>query len=151
MKIAKNISFFIVLSILIVLLSDYLETSFLFEYLRSNVIGLLLTLLAINTATLGLIASKIQDVAIKYPQINFSDTIKEMKISLLEQIILIVVSTLTLMLQDSDKVIFELKDYVFNTLLVAVLIYAINILWDTGKAVFVILEEIQHLNKNNSV
>ena len=60
MKLAKNISFFIVISIIISLIGKGLESKFLFTYLQQNIIGLLLTLLAINTATLGLIASKIQ-------------------------------------------------------------------------------------------
>ena len=147
MKLAKNISFFIVISIIISLIGKGLESKFLFTYLQQNIIGLLLTLLAINTATLGLIASKIQDIVVKYPKMDFSITVKEMKKSLLEQIILIVVSIITLLLMDSAKITYEFKDIIGNTILTAVLIYAVNILWDTGKGVFVIIEELQNMNK----
>ena len=147
MKLAKNISFFIVISIIISLIGKGLESDFLFTYLQQNIIGLLLTLLAINTATLGLIASKIQDIVVKYPKMDFSITIKEMKKSLLEQIILIVVSVITLLLMDSAKITYEFKDIIGNTILTTVLIYAVNILWDTGKGVFVIIEELQNMNK----
>lgn len=146
MRIIKNISFFIVISTGITLFSNYLESKFLFTYLKENIVGLLLTLLAINTATLGLIASKIQDIILQFPKFNFSSTIKEMKISLLEQIILISVSIITLVIQDSPKIIFENKENVCNIILVAILIYSINILWDTGKAVFVVIEQIQKFN-----
>lgn len=146
MNLAKNISFFIVIATVISLLGIGLESKFLFTYLQQNIIGLLLTLLAINTATLGLIASKIQDIVVKYPKMNFSITIKEMKKSLLEQIILIVVSIITLLLMDSTKIIYEFKDIIGNTILTTVLIYAVNILWDTGKAVFVIIEQLQKMN-----
>ena len=146
MKLTKNISFFIVIAIIITLIGKALESKFLFIYLKQNITGLLLTLLAINTATSGLIASKIQDIVVKYPQINFSITIDQMKRSLLEQIILIIVSVITLLLMDSAKIIYEFKDIVGNTILTAVLIYAVNILWDTGKGVFVIIEELQKMN-----
>ena len=148
MKIIKNISFFIVISILIVLLANYLETDFLFKYLQNNIIGLLLTLLAIITATLGLIASKIQDILVKYPEFDFSPTIREMKMALLEQIILIAVSILCLIIQDSLKITFDLKEFICNTILVTVLIYTISILWDTGKSVFIIIDELQKLKNN---
>ncbi len=148
MKLAKNISFFIVLAIIISLIGKGLESKFLFTYLQENIIGLLLTLLAINTATSGLIASKIQDIVVNYPTIDFSITIKEMKKSLLEQIILIIVSVVCLLLMDSAKITYEFKEIIGNTILTAVLIYAVNILWDTGKGVFVIIEELQKMNKN---
>ena len=143
----KNISFIIVLSTITVVFCNYLETTFLFKYLADNLISLLLTLLAINTATLGLIASKMQDIVVDKPQFNFSRTIKEMKLSLLEQIILIAVSIITLVLQDSKVVVINHKDEAANIILVGVLIYSINILWDTGKGVFVVIEELQNLKK----
>lgn len=149
MRIIKNISFYIVMSIVITFVSNYLESKFLFTYLKENILGLLLTLLAINTATLGLIASKIQDIIIQFPSFNFSSTIKEMKLSLLEQIILISSSIITLIIQDSSKISFENKEIICNIILVSVLIYSISILWDTGKAVFVIIEQIQKFNSKD--
>ncbi len=143
----KNISFIIVISTIVVIFCNYLQTDFLFKYLTNNLISLLLTLLAINTATLGLIASKMQDILVNKPQFNFSNTIKEMKLSLLEQIILITITIITLVLQDSKVVIFNHKDLVSNIILIGVLIYSINILWDTGKSVFVVIEELQKLRK----
>ncbi|WP_321347069.1 hypothetical protein [uncultured Draconibacterium sp.] len=148
MKLAKNISFYIVLATIITCVGYYLESEFLFTYLQKNLIGLLLTLLAINIASLGLIASKIQDIVLQLPGFDFSETIKEMKLSLKEQIALIGTAIVTLLLQDSEKICFEYKEHVGNVVLVAILIYAINILWDTGKAVFIIIENIQNLNNN---
>ncbi len=90
MRLIKNISFYIILAFIISLSSNYLESDFIFNYLKENIIGLLLTLLAINTATLGLIASKIQDMLEKHPKMSFKKTTKEMKFSLTEQVVLIV-------------------------------------------------------------
>lgn len=150
MKFVKNISFFLIVGIVLTLGAKYLESTFLFTYLKENIIGLLLTLLAINTATLGLIASKIQDISVQFPGFNFSNTIKEMKISLLEQIILISLSIVVLIVENSAKLIFERKETICNIVLVSILIYAINILWDTGKGVFVIIDELQNLNNKKN-
>ena len=95
---------------------------------------------------MGLIASKIQDIVVKYPKFDFSSTTKEMKTSLKEQIILICVSVLTLFLLDTSKYQFDYKTEVGNVIMTTVLIYSINILWDTGKAVFVIIDELQKMN-----
>lgn len=148
MRLAKNISFYIIIAFVICLLSNYLQSKFLFKYLCDNIIGLLLTLLAINTATLGLIASKIQDMLEKYPKMSFKNTTREMKFSLTEQVILIIVSVISLVVLNSEIIKFEYKELVLNTILVSVLIYSVNILWDTGKAVFIIIDLIEEMNKN---
>lgn len=150
MKNLKNISFFFVIALSITAISNILNSTFLFIYLQTNIISLLITLLAINTATSGLIASKIQDFVIQKPEIDFSPTIKEMKVSLFEQIILIVISVISLIFQNSTKIELEFKDDICNIILITAFIYAIDILWDTGKAVFVIIEEIQKLNSNKN-
>lgn len=149
MRLAKNISFYIILAFGICLIAKYLKSEFLFEYLIENIIGLLLTLLAINTATLGLIASKIQDMLEKHPKISFKRTTEEMKFSLIEQIVLIIVSVVSLIVFKSDIIQFEFKDILFNTILVSVLIYSISILWDTGNGVFVIIDLIEDMNGKN--
>lgn len=147
MRLAKNISFYIIVAFILCLLSKYLKSEFLFKYLIENIIGLLLTLLAINTATLGLIASKIQDLLEKHPKMSFKNTTSEMKFSLTEQVILIIVSVISLILLDSKIIVFEHKELLLNTILVSVLIYSVSILWDTGKAVFVIIDLIEKMNK----
>ena len=147
MKNIKNVSFYIVLSIIVTMITNYLESPFLFKYLQNSIISLQITLLAINTATLGLIASKIQDITIQFPKFDFSESIKEMKISLLEQIILIVVSICTLIIQGSTKIIFEQKTDISNSILLTVFVYSINIIWDTGKAVFIVIEELNNMNR----
>lgn len=143
MTYVKNISFYLVISAIITSFSIFCEADFLFEYLQDNIIGLQITLLAINTATVGLVATKIQDVVLQQPHLNFSSVIKEMKISLREQIILISLSIIVLILCDSSKIEFINKDIVCDSILVGVLVYSLDILWDTGKSVFVIIELIQ--------
>lgn len=145
----KNISFKLILAIIVVFICDTLESTNLYTYLNNNLISLLLTLLAINTATSGLIASKIQDIVTVEPKIDFKSTISEMKLSLLEQIVLIFFSILALVVNDSKVLYFEHKDFILHVISVGVLIYSIEILWDTGKSVFIIIEEIQKLRDNS--
>ncbi|MEN8929234.1 MAG: hypothetical protein ABF242_09955 [Flavobacteriales bacterium] len=147
MRLAKNISFYILIAFILCLVSKYLKSDFLFKYLVDNIIGLLLTLLAINTATLGLIASKIQDMLEKQPKMSFKSTTREMKFSLTEQVILITVSIVSLIILHSTIINFEFKELLLNTILVSVLIYSVSILWDTGKAVFVIIDLIEEQNE----
>lgn len=71
-----------------------------------------------------------------------------MKASLFEQIILIIICVICLIIQNSEKIELEFKDDICNIILITVFIYVIDILWDTGKAVFIITEEIQKLSNN---
>jgi hypothetical protein len=148
-SILKNISFYLVISYLTCLGAYYVNSSSLFTYLRENIIGLLLTLLAINTATLGLIASKMQDLLKDFPTFSFRDSISQMKLSLLEQIILIVSSVIIIIVHGSKMILFPHKYFTMDVLLVTIMVYSIAILWDTGKAVFVVIEEIQKMNKQS--
>lgn len=148
MKLLKTISFYLVISVVSTLVTNHLQSDFIFTYLQENIISLQITLLAINTATLGLIASKIQDISSTH-KIDFSPTIREMKLSLKEQIILIITSIVTLILQKSKVIDLHCQEFIGNTLLLAVLIYSLNILWDTGKAVFIIIEEIHKIHNKD--
>lgn len=145
MKLIKDISFYVCIAIIISLIAEVLSFKFLFNYLRQNVIGVLLAMLTINITMLVLIASKIHDTLIQYPKLNFSNTKKEMKISLLEQAILILLSIICQLILDNSKISYEDKDFAVNTILITVLIYAVSILWDTGRAVFIFNDELKKI------
>lgn len=146
--ILKNISFYVIISFALCYAAYFVQSKSLFLYLSNNIVGLLLTLLAINTATSGLIASKMQDLVSTFPTFNFQDSIKQMKISLLEQIILIMGSVIVLIMQGSLIIKFPHKDFTLDVVLVTIMVYSIAILWDTGNAVFVVIEEIQKMNND---
>jgi hypothetical protein len=147
MNLVKNSSFYVITSYAICYGAYYVNSNSLFIYLNNNIVGLLLTLLAINTATSGLIASKMQDLVSNFPAFNFQETVKQMKVSLLEQIVLITGSVVILIIQGSKIIKFPHKDFTLDVLLVTIMIYSIAILWDTGKAVFVVIDEIQKMKK----
>ncbi|KIA90514.1 hypothetical protein [Kaistella jeonii] len=142
----KNISIVFLISIITIYICYLIESSSLFEYLNNNLLTILLAFLAINTASLGHLAAKIQDIMVIHNHLNFSATIFEMKKSLVEQIILIVLAIIIIIIRESN-LNFLLKFEILNIFSLAIFLYGINILWDTGKSVFVIIDEIKKINR----
>jgi len=149
-KYTKDIFLCLLAGFFITIVSCYIESTYILDFLRKDLFILLVTLLAINTATLGLLSTKIQDVYLNYKTADFTMTTNEMKKSLLEQLLLIIISIILLIFDSSKVIEFDLKDLITSTILIAVLIFDIYILWDTGNAVFVLLEEIRKLNHHEN-
>lgn len=142
----KNISIAFLISIVTIYICYLIESSSLFKYLNDNLLTILLAFLAINTASLGHLAAKIQDIMVIHNHLNFTATIFEMKKSLVEQIILIVLSIIIIIIRESN-LNFLLKFEILNIFSLTIFLYGINILWDTGKSVFVIIDEIKKINR----
>lgn len=138
----KNIVFYLFISVILNLVSNYVDSTFLSSFLKDNLVLLVVTLLAINTATCGLVIANIREIA-KGKEEFFRKTFNEIKKSIVEQIYLIVVSVVLLILADSSilKNYLSHHDLVFNILLGGVFVYAIDILRDTGMAIFKMLEK----------
>ena len=141
MKVHKRIIFFLAVGIVVNWLCVILESKIFPTYLRDNIVIILITLLAINTATISVVVAKLHDISEKL-NVDFSKTIREVKISLLEQILLIVITVILLILYNSPviKCRFLYHETFFNTFFITVFIYAVDILRDTGMAVFDILK-----------
>ncbi|ABG58450.1 hypothetical protein [Cytophaga hutchinsonii] len=141
MNYIKNIFTYLGISFILTILSNALESDFWAKFLDGNLIVILITLLAINTATISLIISKMQEIAEKHI-IDFDGAIKEVKKSLYEQIILIALAIVFLILKDSSviKTTFKYHDVAFNTIIGSIFINSIDILRDTGVAIFEILK-----------
>lgn len=97
--------------------------------------------MAINVATAGIIVSKLEEIA-KAHSLDFSPTIREIKLSVVYQIWLIGLAVLILTVR-SSKVIQhacpEVCSPACDTLLLAIFICALDILRDTGMAIFVVM------------
>lgn len=117
------------------------DTKFLFEFLKSNLITLLVALIAINSATLSIVLTKIRELIDKKGTGNFSPTKDQMILSIQEQIILILLAIVLFMIIDSTF-IKNHQEYkiLVEALLIGTFIYALRILYDTAKSVFVILD-----------
>jgi len=142
----NNIIFNILLSIgagyLLTELQSFLGTTYLTSFLKQNLITLLVALIAINSATLSIVLTKVRELLDKSGQQGaFADTKKQMILSVNEQIVLIIVAMLLLIVQDSDFIKLHVEYVTFlNVLIIGCFIYALRILHDTAKSVFVILD-----------
>lgn len=142
----KNIAISIIISIgagyLLAQFQMLIGTTYLTTFLKQNLITLLVALIAINSATLSIVLTKIREILDrKNIQGAFENTKKEMIVSINEQIVLIIVAIVLLSIQDSE-LIKNHSSYTFllNVLLIGCFIYAVHVLYDTAKSVFVILD-----------
>ncbi|MFS4491730.1 hypothetical protein [Maribacter sp. 2308TA10-17] len=135
------------IAFILIVFEYFLESSFLSLFLKENLVGLLLTLMAINTATSTVISGKLEEIS-ERTGADFADVIKEIKFSLVEQIALIIMAVILLIIEDS-KVLetkVEYFDTLINILLATILVYAVDILRDTGVAIFNIVIELSKKN-----
>lgn len=125
-----------------------LGSSYLSNFLQDNLLSLLLTLMAINTATSTVISSKLESLSERYNSSKFLDAVKEIKHSLLEQIWLIGFAIMILIAANSTLLISIIPhlSMITNILLLSIFLYAIDILRDTGVAIF---DMIIELNKED--
>lgn len=141
MNTIKSIAFYLLLGAGIVGLSSWLKSDFLSSFLVDDLLTILITLLAINTATSGLLISNLRELS---PETNeyFQSTYDEIKFSLIEQLALIGFTVLFVILRESIVLQEALKYHLFiwDTLLTACFIFGLDILRDTGVAIFNLLK-----------
>ena len=127
---------------ILIYIQELLGTNYLIQFLKRNLVSLLIALLAINIASLGIILSKIREIMDHADnQVAFEKTRKEMVKSIWEQIILIFISLILFMALGSETIsgINGLLG-IIQVLIVACFTYAITILYDTAKSVFIVLD-----------
>lgn len=125
---------------------NVLKTDFLLTFLEANLITLLIALLAINTATIGIILSRLGEMSARY-KLKFPMIITAMKQSIMEQLVLIIIATLALVLRTSKVVqdTFHSAPFYLGTIIIAVTIYAVVAVYDTAEAAFALNHESDKL------
>ena len=122
-------------------LSNVVESGFLINFLKEELITILIALLAINTTTGSIVMTKLRDIS-DSTGVSFSSTIRELRLSIFEQLIFIIVGIVVLVCLDS-KVVMELHsqlENILNILLISVFIASLHNLYDTASSIFIILE-----------
>lgn len=124
------------------ILQSSLETNYLNNFLSQNLITILIALLAINSATLGIVLTKIRDLVERHGNAQcFNSTKKQMILSIKEQIVLIVFSVIFLTVVSSRLISgHENLKMLFNTTVIAIFAYALFVLYDTAKGVLIIID-----------
>lgn len=136
----KEISFYIVVGFLLTGFSHVLGSTFLEEYLKANLITLLVALLAINTTTSSVVMTKLREIADATGG-KFKLTIEQLRLSIYEQVVLIVIAAILLILSGSKTVIGinEWVPLIINGAVASVFVAGLYALFDTAKSIFVIL------------
>lgn len=136
----KEISFYIVVGFLLTGISSGLNSVFLEDYLKDNLITLLIALLAINTTTSSVVMTKLKEIADATGG-SFKFTVEQLKLSIYEQVIFILIAAMLLIFHGS-KTIMDIHlwmPFIVNGLIASVLVAGLYALFDTAKSIFVIL------------
>ena len=137
----KDISLYIVGGFLLTGISMALDSVFLEVYLKENLITLLVALLAINTTTSSVVMTKLKEIADATGG-SFKSTIEQLKLSIYEQVCLIMIAILLLIFSGSKTVIEfrEWMPFILNGAIASVFTAGLYALFDTAKSIFVILQ-----------
>lgn len=137
----KTYCLFIVLASFIVFVNNSIESKFLINFLKDNLVTLLIALLAINTTTSSVVLTKLKDISDEN-KINFPLTVNELKKSVIEQVYYIITAILFLMLLDSSMIISIHKNIeaILKVGLVSVFVASMYSLYDTANSIFIILK-----------
>lgn len=137
----KDITFFIVLGAGLLLLNKVLGSDFIITFLRKDLVTILIALFAINTTTFGLILTGLKDINANGKG-DFESTIAELKLSITEQVICIVIAVIVMSVMDGCwyKFASDYIKYIFEICLTSVFVAALHNLHDTATAIFIILK-----------
>lgn len=146
----QNIALFLLIGWGVQAFSVWLQSDFVETFLEQNLITLLLALLAINTTTISVIMSKLREIS-SGTGLSFAASIKSMKHSVIEQVILLIAAVIVLILKTSATIATNVANatYVANVLLVAIMLYAVQVLYDTANGVFVIAEREDEIERGD--
>ena len=127
---------------LVELLNVWLGAKFLYVFFESNLVTLLVALLAVNAATMGIVLTKMRDLIDKKGNAEaFKTTRSNMLLSIKEQIGLIILATIVLSVKSAPVVqSIENMPLFFNSIITAIFVYALLVLYDTAKGVLVIVD-----------
>lgn len=138
----RNILIAIGGAFLLVQIQDLFHSKYIVTFLDNNLVSLLIALLAINSASLGIVLSKIRELVDSGKGgESFSKTKSEMLFSIREQIFLIFLSLVLLMFYDSQMLTdFPKLKPIIEISVVACFTYAMLVLYDSARSIFVILD-----------
>ena len=124
------------------LLNIWLGTKFLYQFFESNLVTILVALLAVNAATMGIVLTKMRDLIDKNGNAEaFKKTKSNMLLSIKEQIGLIILATVILSVKSAPSVqVIENMPLLLNAVVTGIFVYALLVLYDTAKSVLVIVD-----------
>jgi hypothetical protein len=121
---------------------DLLGSQYFTEFLKANLINILIALLAVNSATMGIVLTKIRELIEKHGHGDaFRKTRSQFLLSVKEQVALVAGAILLLTISQSKYV----KDIpnatlFFGSAVAGIFVYSMIILYDTAKGVLIIID-----------
>ena len=139
--IVKNICTAIIISTFFIYLQSSLTSTYISNFLKSNLITIIISLLAINIATTGIVLGKMKDIVDNTKNKTlFVKSKKEMQISIIEQVVLIVLAFMVLTFSDSPFIQnMQILRNILDICCLAIFVYDTIILYDSSKSIFIIL------------
>jgi hypothetical protein len=124
------------------LLNGWLQATFLHVFFESNLVTILVALLAVNAATMGIVLTKMRDLIDKNGNGDaFNKTKKNMLLSIKEQIGLIILATIILSIKSSPAIqSVQNMPLLFNSIITGIFVYALLVLYDTAKGVLIVVD-----------
>lgn len=141
-QLLKNVFISIGVGFVVELLNSWLQSQFLYGFFESNLVTILVALLAVNAATMGIVLTKIRDLKDKNSECSgFYETRANMLLSIKEQIGLIVAATIVLSVKSSPSLnSIQNLPLFLDSLVNGIFVYALLVLYDTAKSVLLIVD-----------
>lgn len=129
---------------------ESVQSDFLEKFLCENLILLLVGVLAINTATIGIILLRLGELSSEH-KVTFPGIVAAMKQSIWEQLSLLGIGAVALILKGSKTILQNHPDLSsgLETVVIAVAVYAVVAIYDTAEAAFKLNEEADKLIKRD--
>lgn len=138
----KDACVYIVLGFGLSILSRGLNSTFLDAFLANNLLQTLLVLFSINITILGLIVTKLKDFAGDRLSV-FKPVIRELRVTIWGQFSILAISLLLLIAFSSEALRCAIphEHLIVNGILSAGLIYSVDAIRDTARAIFRLYDE----------
>ena len=121
---------------------DWLGSAYFNDFLKANLVNLLVALLAINTTTMGIVLTKIRDLVDSHGHGEaFKKTRQQMLLSVKEQIVLIILAIVLLTISGSSYFL-SIPNFnlLVDSLISGIFVYSMMVLYDTAISVLIIID-----------
>ncbi|OFS84506.1 hypothetical protein HMPREF3144_06580 [Oligella sp. HMSC05A10] len=141
MSIVNNLLKSMAIATMLYFVQCLLGLDYLGDFLRSNLVTILITVLAINTATMAVILAKMFEISREHNTAvdqAFKNTKKELLLSIREQIGAVIAAMMLSMLTSEKLPFVHFSTHIhigLEILLISVFIYGLYLLYDTAKSV----------------
>jgi hypothetical protein len=124
------------------IINGWLFSQYLNRFFETNLITILVALLAINATTMGIVLTKIRDLIDKNGGSEFfRKTRAQMLLAVKEQIGLIVIATSLLSVKSGSFIsAIENMPLLLNSIVTGTFVYALIVLYDIAKSILIIVD-----------